>query len=124
LTLVALFRGPCDANVPVAVRKALREVQASGAVSAAVADDLLLAATELITNAVNAGARTVEVLLETPPPYTKIDVTDDAPGEPRPGNPTAHDTSGRGLRIIEALAHEWGYRTTGDGKTVWARFTD
>lgn len=124
MTLVALFRGPCDSGVPHAVRQALRDVQATGALSGAVLEDVLLAATELVTNAVNAGARTVEVLLDTPPPHVILDVTDDAPGQPTPGHPTASDTSGRGLRIVEALADQWGFRSTPDGKTVWARFTD
>lgn len=124
MTFLALFAGPCDATAPVAVRQALRAAQASGAVPAEVADDLLLAATELVTNAVNAGARTVEVLLATPPPYLVLDVTDDAPGQPTLGNPSESDTSGRGLRIIETLAEQWGCRPTAHGKTVWARFTD
>lgn len=122
--MVALFRGPCDVGAPSAVRQALRAVQATGALSASLADDLLLAATELVTNAVSAGAHTVEVLLDTPPPHVMLDVTDDAPGSPIAGRPTSSDTSGRGLRIVEALSDQWGCRPTESGKTMWARFTD
>lgn len=124
MTFVPLFTGPCDSAVPVAVRRALRAFEATGALSSSVADDLLLAATELVTNAFNAGARTVEVVLQTPPPHLTLDVTDDAPGHPTVGNPSASDTSGRGLLIVAALAEQWGCRPTESGKTVWARFTD
>lgn len=122
MTLVALFRGPCDSGVPLAVRGTLRAVAQTGELSPSIIEDLVLAATELVTNAVNAGARSVEVLLETPPPHLELDVTDDAPGRPTPRHPAAEDVSGRGLQIVEALADQWGYRRTSDGKTVWARF--
>jgi anti-sigma regulatory factor (Ser/Thr protein kinase) len=40
-----------------------------------------------------------------------------------PRQPAVSDSSGRGLSIVEAIAHEWGV-TPGDGcTTVWARGT-
>jgi signal transduction histidine kinase len=85
-------------------------------------DDLMLAATELVTNAYNAGANTVDVELRTPPPYLELHVTDNAPGVPLIGHQTVNDTSGRGLLILAALAEQWGFRIEAIGKTVWARF--
>jgi hypothetical protein len=35
--------------------------------------------------------------------------------------PDPTDASGRGLVIVSALAEEWGTRTAGAGKVVWAR---
>lgn len=124
MTIVPLFRGPGSAEAPAAVRRALRTVQQTGVLPAELADDLLLAATELVTNAVNAGAQTVEVLLEVPPPRVKLDVTDDAPGAPQLREPGPSDTSGRGLHIVAALARQWGSLRTETGKTVWAQFSD
>lgn len=124
MPLVALFRGPCHSGVAGDVRRALHALQTTGTLSASLVQDLLLAATELVTNAVNAGARTVEVRLDTASPHVLLDVTDDAAGSPVLGRPTASDTSGRGLCIVEALAEQWGWLATDSGKTVWARFTD
>jgi hypothetical protein len=38
-----------------------------------------------------------------------------------PVAPDAEDnaTSGRGLRIVQALADHWGITPTADGKTIW-----
>jgi len=35
-------------------------------------------------------------------------------------NPTPDDTNGRGLRIVNELARQWGHRPARDhGKSVW-----
>ncbi|GAA2034963.1 ATP-binding protein [Pseudokineococcus marinus] len=51
-----------------------------------------------------------------------VEVTDGgSPGEVRPQRPAPMATSGRGLRIVRALAHEWGVVEEDDGRrTVWA----
>jgi hypothetical protein len=49
-----------------------------------------------------------------------LSVRDASPARPivRDDSPSA--TSGRGLRLIAALASEWGVELEADGKTVWA----
>jgi hypothetical protein len=37
----------------------------------------------------------------------------------RPVDPRDHGTNGRGLRIVDALADDWGITPYGAGKTVW-----
>ncbi|MEV7180075.1 ATP-binding protein [Kitasatospora sp. NPDC093679] len=89
---------------------------------AAAVDDVLLVAAELITNAVDHadGPVAVELWLAVRGGRLRIDVTDTSPAEPRilavePGEP--HH---RGLRIVDHIAHAWGHRPEGVGKTVWA----
>ncbi|MFI8991534.1 ATP-binding protein [Streptomyces antimycoticus] len=48
-------------------------------------------------------------------------VQDPTPDSLLPRTATTHDTRGRGLLIIDELAHDWGYSLHGNnGKTVWA----
>ncbi|WP_021594410.1 ATP-binding protein [Actinomadura welshii] len=52
-----------------------------------------------------------------------LEVADDGAGGGRPqvkGETGAE--GGRGLKIVEALAEAWGFRTDGDRTIVWARF--
>ena len=51
-----------------------------------------------------------------------LEVTDGgSPGDVRPQRPSVLATYGRGLRIVRALAHEWGVFDDNDGhRTVWA----
>jgi anti-sigma regulatory factor (Ser/Thr protein kinase) len=44
------------------------------------------------------------------------DVSDDLPHKRRPGELAS---SGRGLMLIELLAHEWGVDPRGEGKSIW-----
>jgi anti-sigma regulatory factor (Ser/Thr protein kinase) len=83
---------------------------------------LALIVSELVTNAVEYGATPIELRLEHSDGVVTIEVTDGRTG-PQPQMRGADRTapSGRGLRIVAALAREWGVRTTATGKVVWAR---
>jgi serine/threonine-protein kinase RsbW len=118
-----LFSGPCDAGAASLVRSALRDLADDPSIPSSVVDDLALAATELISNARNAGASSIDVLLSVPPPHLVLEVTDDAPGYPRPQDPKPLDSHGRGLRILGAISERWGVtQTSPEAKTVWAKF--
>lgn len=122
MTPVVLFSGACDDGTARQVRRQLRGLQESlGATSRSV-EDLELAVTELITNAVRAGAHLVEVRLDSPDPAFCLQVSDDAPGMPVRGEAGPRDLHGRGLQIVADLSEAWGTMTTESGKTVWARF--
>lgn len=51
----------------------------------------------------------------------EIEVSDGGgPSTPRPAPRSVWATSGRGLRIVRSLAHEWGVTEERSGRTVWA----
>jgi anti-sigma regulatory factor (Ser/Thr protein kinase) len=120
--VVALFQGPCDARTASEVRSRIDALTAAeGHLPAEQLQDLRLLATELVSNAFNAGARWVEAGLRLSSQQAELQVHDDAPGLPTPRRATDVETDGRGLAIIDAVAGAWGYRVEhGDGKTVWA----
>jgi anti-sigma regulatory factor (Ser/Thr protein kinase) len=88
-------------------------------------DELALIVSEMVTNAI-LHAETPSVVTCRPLDAHGIElaVTDRGGGLPTMG-PLADDrgTSGRGLRIVDALAASWGVEHDPDGsKTIWARF--
>lgn len=86
--------------------------------------DLALIATELITNALRAGAGELRVSLDqVAPKLIRLRVVDDAPGTPRRIDAAVDEVRGRGLMIVAAIAEAWGYECAADhhsGKSVWA----
>lgn len=89
------------------------------------ADDVLVCASELASNAVlhshsrlAGGTFTVRGKI-SPGNYAWIEVEDDG----GPWNPAACDPErGHGLDILRALADDWGVDGDHTGRTVWARF--
>lgn len=82
-------------------------------------DDAELVVSELVTNAVRAGARTVQVALDLHRGVLELDVTDDGPGWPRLVRPGERDPRGRGLVLVDALADRWrAKRVDSGGKRV------
>jgi len=85
-------------------------------------DDALLAVSELVTNAINAGAQQVYLELTYQAGKLTIKVEDDAPGLPTPQHPDPDAERGRGLSIIARLAHHWTIEQTTVGKAVKVTF--
>jgi two-component sensor histidine kinase len=86
--------------------------------------DLGLVASELATNAVQHAGTAFDVRLEVGRGEVLLEVSDSGGGVPRLSSDTRRDAPrGRGLRIVETLAADWGVRSAnpGPGKTVWAR---
>ncbi|WP_209717650.1 ATP-binding protein [Marmoricola sp. OAE513] len=83
-------------------------------------EDLVLIVSELVTNAVRAGAARIDVQLSTTSDRIDLQVTDDAEGWPTPRPSLPGDTGGRGLAIVEQLADTWGTQKRNPGKTVTA----
>jgi anti-sigma regulatory factor (Ser/Thr protein kinase) len=86
-------------------------------------DDVVLVVSELVTNAVRAGASTVRVGLEDTGATVVVRVNDDAEGWPEPRSAGIHDVGGRGLPLVSALSETWGVRLADAGKLVWAAIT-
>lgn len=84
-------------------------------------DDAAMIVSELVTNAVRAGAAVITVDVAIGNDEMRIGVTDDAGGWPTIRTAGEHDTSGRGLPLVAALAQRWGVDLTDpSGKLVWA----
>jgi two-component sensor histidine kinase len=74
---------------------------------------------ELVANAVrHARTRSVEVRLVRSGTLV-CEVEDDDQRLPTLLSAGPGDEFGRGLRVVSALAREWGTSRTGSGKTVW-----
>ncbi|MEU8797129.1 ATP-binding protein [Spirillospora sp. NPDC048819] len=110
--------------VPSSVRlgRDLAEVHLNKWGLAAMADNVALIVSELLTNAIAASRGMVTMRLLMDSETLTIEVTDASPSRPRRKRATANDIGGRGLQIIEFLAESWGDRPSPDGgKVVWAR---
>jgi anti-sigma regulatory factor (Ser/Thr protein kinase) len=87
-----------------------------------IAADASLIVSELVTNAVRAGSRRIRIAVAANSEHLEVKVSDDAAGWPVVRRAGVHDTGGRGLLIVTALATEWGVTAAMDGgKHVWAR---
>ena len=82
--------------------------------------DAALLVSELVTNAIRYARRTLLVAVELQDHVVRVEVTDDDPELPSLSVAEDDDaTSGRGLRIVNDLADQWGVTEGPNGKTVW-----
>lgn len=80
-------------------------------------DELVLVASELVTNAIQHAGTRFTVALTVTARQVRVEVSDQSAAMPSSDGltePTA------GLRIVDALATRWGAERTKHGKTVWA----
>ncbi|MFK4183607.1 ATP-binding protein [Streptomyces sparsogenes] len=86
-----------------------------------------LVLSELVTNAMRVRVPHdrlvgVRIVWLTADGLLRLEVSDAGEGKPEVRAPCEDETGGRGLLLVEALAHRWGFehRACGIGKTVWA----
>jgi serine phosphatase RsbU (regulator of sigma subunit)/anti-sigma regulatory factor (Ser/Thr protein kinase) len=84
--------------------------------------DVLLAVSELATNAINHGSRPIQLRLRKQREHLLLEIRDSGSGVPSIQQSPADAVSGRGLLIVAGLAERWGVRPSPAGKTVWAQF--
>ncbi|WP_328535562.1 SpoIIE family protein phosphatase [Streptomyces sp. NBC_00344] len=90
------------------------------------ADEIELAADELLTNALthtDGGAVVTIRVLSGPDRRLRVEVDDSSSALPRRRDPGEAGVSGRGLMLVDRLADEWGVESRGSGKCVWCEFT-
>jgi Histidine kinase-like ATPase domain len=85
-------------------------------------DDVLLVASEVITNAVVYGAGPVDIRVSVRGPMLRVEVADRGEAVPLRAQDRGDEAEhGRGLFIVDVLTNRWGvFRNhLGPGKTVW-----
>lgn len=113
-------------GIPPSISVARRIVRdAAGDLPASLIGDAELLVSELVTNAIRYGGSTIELTADREGESLRIAVHDDGDDLPRTdgAGPAPDAVSGRGLRIVEQVAADWGVttETTRSGKTVWFR---
>ncbi|MBB4920264.1 ATP-binding SpoIIE family protein phosphatase [Streptosporangium saharense] len=84
----------------------------------AIVDNVELMVSELVANAVEHGSGSVGLRLLRGPTLV-CEVSDRSTVLPSMRDAGSEDDTGRGLHLVNWLAHRWGSRTTSKGKVVW-----
>jgi anti-sigma regulatory factor (Ser/Thr protein kinase) len=116
-----------DLEVPALVRVRRWAARTLSALDDTHLGDVMLVATELVTNAYDHGdgPRWVRMSHTPKPCQVLIEVEDSCPAHPAVVRPEDTEPHGRGMLIVDKLAEAWGVREhpADGGKTVWARIS-
>ncbi|MGE9809379.1 MULTISPECIES: ATP-binding protein [unclassified Janibacter] len=107
------------------VRHAIAEDLRARGVSETIVEEAEIVTSELLSNAIRharpLGDHAVRIRWKVKGDVVEVEVTDGgSTSTPRPVSGAVWALSGRGLRIVRSLAHEWGVSDSGPGVTVWA----
>jgi serine/threonine-protein kinase RsbW len=120
------IRVPWSKSSVASARKAVVEdLRGRGDVSTVVVDEAEIVVSELVANAVRharpLGDGSLRVHWKVKAGVVEVEVTDGgSESVPRPAPRAIWAPSGRGLRIVRSLAHEWGVTEDRTGNVVWA----
>ncbi|MGW0708904.1 ATP-binding protein [Streptomyces sp. NPDC002643] len=89
-------------------------------VSGASAENIVLAVSELVSNAIEHGHGDIELTVLYSCGEVRVEVTDDNPAPAKLTFADAEDVSGRGLFLVAVLAQDWG--VSDDGRSTWCVF--
>jgi anti-sigma regulatory factor (Ser/Thr protein kinase) len=110
---------PEDTTAVARARHAIRELLTSWKLLCLL-DDAELVTSELVTNMVRHAATPAHLQVQWEGTCLRIAVGDAHPAVPQPRPAGAGASDGRGLQIIDAVAHIWGVDRSEGGKVVWA----
>lgn len=79
----------------------------------------VLMVSELASNSIRHARNQYTVDVEVTAREVRIEVSDDGPGMPERRDPSPDELTGRGLMIIDNLAHRWGVRRRRNETAVW-----
>ena len=102
-----------------AARRYVREVLGANHVNEKVAGVVELLTSEVVTNALLHARGARELSVQVWPSVIRVEVEDPSSLLPTPRPAGAEAVSGRGLKIVSALARAWGVETGQRGKRVW-----
>lgn len=83
------------------------------------ADTTQLLASELITNALRHAHGPIHVYVRVDRDLLRCEVEDADPNGPTRRTAATDAENGRGIELVDALAHNWGTDRTTTGKTTW-----
>jgi anti-sigma regulatory factor (Ser/Thr protein kinase) len=86
------------------------------------APEVVLAASELATNAVEHARTAFVVRLKEGDHVCRVEVSDGCEANPVLAMRQPDRPGGRGLLIVDRLSTRWGVEIAPNGKTVWAEF--
>ncbi|MFD8494522.1 ATP-binding protein [Amycolatopsis sp. NPDC059657] len=84
-------------------------------------EDVVLVASELVTNAFAHGGGTPMLRLSGTPWHVRVEVADATTHPPRIRK--SGSDGGWGLKLVENLSTRWGFTPADHGKVVWCEFT-
>jgi anti-sigma regulatory factor (Ser/Thr protein kinase) len=87
-----------------------------------VAELAVLLVSELASNAVLHARTPFEVVVQIDDQRVRIEVSDGDPTLPALRTYVRESITGRGLHMVAAAAHHWGFDARADGKVVWFEF--
>ena len=82
-------------------------------------DDAVLITGELLTNAYLHARSPAVLTVQLLGRALHVEVADHSDTVPAPGHPGPGATGGRGLQLVDAVAHRWGVRPRSPGKAIW-----
>ncbi len=86
-------------------------------------DSVRLCVSEVLTNAIVHGRPPVIVLARVRSETLRIEVGDGSPARGSPQQASGTSSGGRGLAIVDAVAHRWGIESRGEGKAIWLEYS-
>lgn len=111
---------PRERALLVDVRSQARSAMRSWMLLDEVVDTATVVASELATNALVHGRGRVELRLRLTRDRLVVESVDSGHHMPRRRRAGDEDEGGRGLHLVAELADRWGFRSTEEGKVVWA----
>ncbi len=111
---------PPDLSAPAYVRQWLSDMLNGSDVTTEVLGDTILVVDELVTNSIVHAATPIVVTLEYSRDACRCSVRDRCATGPLPRLVERADGTGRGLRLVNAIANAWGVERSASGTTVWA----
>lgn len=114
---------PVDVTAPAVARQAVRATLASLGFDELAVDDILLATSELVTNAFEHGEKPDRLEVEYAEGRLTLRVFDSGSDRPRLKEPSPMAARSRGLQLVHALSDDWGHEPCDGGKYVWAVFS-
>ena len=113
---------PADVTAPALARHEVRSALLGFGLLEAQLDDVLLATSELVTNAFEHGERPQRLELAYDGGRLTLRVFDTGRMLPELREPVPMRARSRGLVLVQALSEDWGFERCPGGKFVWAVF--